>query len=438
MKHLPIKDYQWVDGNSELFTNVQSIGNLEDDAETGYIFQVDLHYPKRLHDAHNDYPFCAEKRQLQPEDFDIVKKMFLEKNNDRVANGNRKLPLTQSKVQKLLLTLYDKKKYVLDYRMLKLALKHGLELKKVHKILKFKQTPWIKSYIELNIELRKAARNEFEKEFFKLLINAIFGKTMENLRLRVDIKLVHSWEGRWGGRMLIARPNFKTFKIFDDDLATIELKRTNILMNRPIIVGMCILELSKVTMYKFLYDFLKPKYQENVRVAYTDTDSFILLIKTPNFYKDMIEHIEYFDTSNYPKSNEYGIVWKNAGVPGIFKDEAKGNVNVEFVGVGAKCYAVLSLAAENNVIKRSKGVQKSVVQNKIQFNDFLKCFKQHRELEKEQRAIRSINHDVYSITQKKIVLNPCDDKRFIRKRKSNTIAWGHYKLSDIHKKKKDE
>lgn len=427
---LPIGGYQWVEKNHELYTNVQAISNLSDNSDTGYIFEVDLGYPQHLHEMHNDYPFCAEKRQLPKEAFDIVRKMIVEKNIEREADGKKIVSTNIPKIKKLLLTLYDKEKYILDYRMLKLALKHGLELKRVHRILKFKQWCWLKRYIDFNIDLRKQAQNEFEKEFFKLLINSIFGKTMENIRLRADIKLVSKWGGRCGARMLISRPNFKQCRIFDEGLVAIELKRTTILMNKPVIIGMCVLDLSKITMYKFLYDFLKPKYKENVSVAYTDTDSFILSIKTPDFYEDMRNNIEMFDTSNYPWPNEYNIEPQNKGVPALFKDELKGNVMVEFVGLRAKCYAIRSLAEKDNVIKRSKGVQKSVVRRKIEFSDFLKCFQEHCEFDREQKSIRSLKHNVYSISQKKIALNPCDDKRFIRKQQSNTLAWGHYRIPD--------
>lgn len=439
--YLPTGGYQWLecdDVNSELFTNPSAILNLSDESADGYIFEVDLAYPQHLHDVHNDYPFCAEKRKLPAEAVEIVRNILL---SDSETRGRTAASI--SKTEKLLLTLYDKKKYVLDYRMLKLALTHGLELKKVHRIVKFDQSPWLKPYIDLNIALRKEAKNEFQKEFFKLLINSIFGKTMENIRLRADIKLVSKWGGRCGARMLIARPNFKQCRIFDEELVAIEMNKTSILMNKPIAIGMCVLDLSKITMYKFLYDFLKPKYGKNCSVAYTDTDSFILCIKTPDFYEDIRNNIDMFDTSNYPRDNEYNIGLENKGIPGLFKDELKGRVMVEFVGLRAKCYAVRTLYKKsdeimdkklkkkpNNVIKRSKGVQKCVVKRKIKFDDFLECFREHCELDRTQKNIRSLKHNVYSITQTKIALNPCDDKRFIRKRKSDTLAWGHYKISN--------
>lgn len=180
---LPIGEFQWVDANndecddigtneqSKLFSNVEAIMNLPDDGSEGYIFECDLHYPEKLHAAHSDFPFCAEKRKLPEEAFKIIKARDAEEAKKNKTKERKR----GNKIEKLLLTLYDREKYVLHYRMLKLALQHGLILKKVHRILKFKQTPWMKPYIDLNTELRKKADNDFEKAFFKLMNNAVFG-----------------------------------------------------------------------------------------------------------------------------------------------------------------------------------------------------------------------------------------------------------------------
>lgn len=138
-----------------------------------------------------------------------------------------------------------------------------------------------------------------------------------------------------------------------------------------------------------------------------------------------------FDTSDYPWPNEYNIERKNKKVPGLFTDELKSKVMVEFVGLRAKCYALRLIDKKDNVIKKSKGIKKCVVKRKIKFDDFVNCFKEHCELNKMQKTIRSIKHNVFNITQTKIALNPCDDKRFIRKNQSHTLAWGHYKIPDM-------
>lgn len=240
MQHLPIKDFEWCQNS---FTS-DEIMNLPDDATTGYIFEVDLEYPQHLHDKHKDYPLCAE---------------------------NRTVPGTKNE-RKLLLTLFDKKNYVIHYKMLKFALQQGLVLKTVHRVLQFTQSQWLKPYIELNTLLRTRATNDFEKIFYKLLINAIYGKTMENLRSRVDIRLKTDWNGCYGARKLIAKPNFKKYHIFNENLVAIHMNRTNILMNKPIAIGMSILDISKVLMYDFYYNYLQIKYGSDIGMVYTDTD----------------------------------------------------------------------------------------------------------------------------------------------------------------------
>lgn len=424
---LPIGEYQWVDQNmspeSQLFSSVDAIMNLSDDSKTGYIFEVDLHYPKKVHDAHNDFPFCAEKCVLPGEAFDIISAEDPEKKN---------------KITKLLLTLHDKENYVIHYRMLKLALRHGLVLKKVRRILKFEQSLWLKPYIDLNTGLRTKAVSDFEKALYKLLNNAIYGKTMENLRSRVDIKLVNKWWGKNGAETLIARPNFKKCRIFTDEMVAIEMQKSSILMNKPIAVGMCILDISKLTMYSFLYDFLKPKYKENITLAYCDTDSFVLDIQTSDFYDDIRNNIERFDTSDYPVPNDYNIERKNKKVPGLFTDELKGQIAVAFVGLRAKCYALRSLNDKkiNQKMKKSKGVKKSVLKRKITFKDYLNCIRKNSEIKRTQNTIRSIKHTVYSITQEKVALSPFDDKRYIIKPDGvDTLAWGHYAI-DLYERKK--
>lgn len=230
-QQLPIGDYQWIPertieqdfNTNDHQKNASKILNLKEDAKIGYIFEVDLHYPAEVHDKHNDFPFCPEKRGIP-----------------RITTTD-----------KLLLTFFDKEKYVIHFSMLKLALEQGLLLKKVHRVLKFKQSAWLKPYIDLNTKHRTLAKNEFGKSFYKLLNNAVYGKTMENLRLRTDIRLVSKWDGQGKnvGRKLVAQPNFKRCKIFDRNLVAIELNKSHILMNRPIIVGMCVLEISKVLIF---------------------------------------------------------------------------------------------------------------------------------------------------------------------------------------------
>ena len=181
--------------------------------------------------------------------------------------------------------------------ILKEALGHGLKLKNVRRVIEFNQEAWLKKYIDINTELRKKASNDFEKDFFKLMNNALFGKTMENVRKHRDIKLVKTDCKR---NKLVSEPNYHTMKLIEENLSIIEMKKVKVKMNKPIYLGLSILEISKTTMYEFWYDYMKSKYGDMVKLCYTDTDSLVMNIKTKDFYKDIAQDIqERFDTSNY-------------------------------------------------------------------------------------------------------------------------------------------
>ena len=153
--------------------------------------------------------------------------------------------------------------------------------------------------------------------------NAVFGKTMENLRKHRDIRLVSTGKRR---NQLVSEPNYHTTKWFSEKLLAIEMKKTKVKMNKPISLGLSILEISKTLKYEFWYDYMKPKYGDNVKLCYMDTDSFIMHIKTEDFYKDIADDVEKtFDTSNYEINRPLSI-GKNEKVIGLMKDELRGKI----------------------------------------------------------------------------------------------------------------
>ena len=181
------------------------------------------------------------------------------------------------KVDKLVASLHDKTEYVIHKRNLKEALNNGLVLKKVHRVIKFNQNAWLKPYIDMNTDLTKKAKNEFEKDFSKLMTNAVFGKTMENVRKHRDIKLVTTERRR---NYLVSEPNYHTTKFFTESFSAIEMKKKQILTNKPVYLGLSILEVSKILLYEFWYDYVKCKYGRKANLYFMDTDSFIVHIKT--------------------------------------------------------------------------------------------------------------------------------------------------------------
>lgn len=394
-QHMPLSGYKWINKFS-----IEDILNTPDDSMCGYILEVDLKYSQHLHDLHQQYPMCAEHR--------IPPKSKL--NN-----------------KKLLLTLYDKKKYVIHYSMLKYVLQQGLILKKVHRVLQFTQAPWLKEYIDLNTVNRTKADNEFEKDLFKLMSNAIYGKAMEDKRGHGVHRLVTKWDGLNGAKSLIVNPRFKNSIIFSENLMAIELNKSSILLNKPIAVGFTVLEISKLLMYRFHYDFMLKTFGSNCQLNYTDTDSFIYTLSCNDVYKDFIKPNKIvFDTSNYEPNNKYDIQLHNKKIPGLMKDENGGHIMTEFVGLRSKMYSTRVRGFDS--VKKAKGVKKYVLKENIKFSDYLDCIKNNCIITGRQNRIHNRKHKVFSISQKKILLSPFDDKLKILDNGINTLPWGHYKI----------
>ena len=252
----PGNGFKWIKDLTEI--DEEFIKNYDEDSDKGYILEVDVKYPRKLHDLHSDLLFLPKRRKID-------------------------------KCKKLVCNLRNKKKYIVHIRSLKQALNHGLKLKKVHRIIEFNQELWLKPYIDMNTKLRKIAKNDFEKDFFKLMNNAVFGKTMENVRKYRDIKFVTTDKK---GNKLVSEPNYHTINLISENLSIIEMRKTKVKMNKPIYLGLSILEISKLLMYEFWYDYMKPKYGENVKLCYMDTDIFIMNIKTEDLYKDIANDVE--------------------------------------------------------------------------------------------------------------------------------------------------
>ena len=214
------------------------------------ILEVDLEYPKELHDLHNDYP-------LGPEKVKVTEDML----SDYCKKIAEKYGISFGLVSKLIPTLGNKEKYVLHYRNLKLYMNLGLKVTKVHRVLKYDQSPWLKQYIDFNTEKRKNAKDAFEKDFFKLMNNSVFGKTMENIRKRVDVRLVTD---KKKFLKLTSKPTYVSSKIFNENLVAVHKIKETLTLNRQAYVGMCILDLSKTLMYDFHYNYIKKKYGKKV------------------------------------------------------------------------------------------------------------------------------------------------------------------------------
>ena len=289
----------------------------------------------------------------------------------------------------------------------------------VHKAISFNQSPWMEPYIRKNTELRKSAANSFEKDFFKLMNNSVFGKTIENIRKRQNIKLV---DNRDKALKLSSCHNFERATIFDPNLVAIHMKKTDIYFNKPIYVGQAILDLSKTLMFDFHYNYIRKKYANKSALLFTDEDSLMYQIRTDDFYSDISLDIQdKFDTSDYPPDHASGILTGvNKKVIGMFKDEVAGKQITHFVGLRPKLY---SFKIENcREVRKCKGIKKNVVKKGINFEDYVKCLFSGEKQMKTMKIIRSENHDIYSKEVNKVALSCDDNKRIINKNKLNTLA----------------
>ena len=236
--------------------------------------------------------------------------------------------------------------------------------------------------------------------------NAVFGKTMENVRKHRDNKLATTNKGR---NRLVSEPNYHTTRWFSENVLAIEMKKTKVKMNKPIYLGLSILEISKILMYEFWYDYMKPKYGDNVKLCYMDTDSFIMHIKKEDFYEDIANDVEKrFDTSNY-EVNRPIPTGKNKNAIGLMKDELGGKIMTEFVAFRPKTYSYLTDDCEED--KKAKGTKKCVIKQRLKFNDYKDCLLNNEIMLKSQQRFKSEKHDVYTEEVNKIALSSNDHKR---------------------------
>ena len=386
---LPVKNFKWM--RDEELIGWESVP---------CVLEVDLKYPEDLHDLHNEYPLAPEKLRI-------------------------------GKVDKLVPNLSDKKKYVLHHEALKLYLRLGLKLTKIHRGIAFEEEPFMSPYIKLNTDMRAKGTTDFEKDFYKLMNNSVFGKTMENVRNRVNVKLVTS-ERALG--KLAKKANFKSAQIFSENLIAVHMEKTKVKLNKPIQVGMSILDLSKTFMYGFHYDYVKPKWGDRAELLFTDTDSLCYEIETEDFYEDIKDDVSaWFDTSNYERDHPLFSV-KNKKRIGFVKDECGGNQIVRFVGLRSKLYSYEVDRLRNNEgkweyrveKKRCKGIREYVVKKRIRTDDYEECLFSGESQLRTMNVIRSRKHEVGSERINKTALSSDDDKRIILEDGIRTLAIGHY------------
>ena len=369
---LPTGGFKWVD------VNPNEISKLATRTDKGYLLEVDVSYPKELHNPHNDLPFMCERMEI---------------------NG----------VEKLVPNLRDKKNYVIHIQALNQAPQHGLRLDRIHRAIEFDQSPWLKTYIDFNTQLRMAATNDFEKEIFKLMNNSVFGKMMENIRKHRNIGVVTTEEKYL---RTVMKPNFKSGVLFDENLMGCEMDKIKVVMNKPVYLSQAILDLSKIVMYEFHYDYMVPKCGlEKLKLCYMDTDSLVYDIKTEDFYEDIANDVEArFNTSGYSKTDVRPLpISLNKKVIGLMKDELGGKLMTDFVALRPKLCSYKKLHGLEN--KKCKRIKKCVVKKTLTFEDYKTCLFSDSTEYRSQLMFRSAKHEVHTTEVNKATLNRDDDKR---------------------------
>ena len=410
-ERLPIGGFNWL---TDREINNFNVNDIPDNSDLGYLLEVDLGYPPALHDKHACYPLAPEKMSVHP---DLLSPMARD-----ICQQHKLKPVTNS--MKLIPNLYNKTKYIVHYKNLKLYLKLGLELLHIHRILEFRQEAWMKPYIDLNTTMRQRATNEFESQLFKILNNSCFGKSIEGVRGRTKVKFVNNPDTL---RKLASKPTFHSSKIFNDNLVGVQTHYANVYMDKPIYVGTCILEISKHKMFDFHYNVIQPKFGPRVKLLYTDTDSFMYEIETEDLYRELYDLRNYFDFSNYPKAH-FLYDDCNRKVAGYFKDETAGVPIVEFCGLKAKMYSFLVFSQESTKeksVQKAKGVVKATLRQ-IKHDDYIDCLMKCARLEHDFHSIMSKNHQLYTLHRKKVSLSAFDDKRYLLADNIHSLPYGHY------------
>ena len=413
-KKMPVQNFKFLD--LEQYEKIDW-KKLKTNGKKGYIIQCDLEYEDSLHDLHEQFPLGPEvgkisTEQLSPHQHRII---------DKLKQSGYKRTITE----KLLLTLRDKKEYILHCKNLKLYLKLGMKLRKIYRVLEFEQNDFLKPYIELNTELRKKAETEFEKDLWKLLNNSIYGKSIEDKRKHMNVKFALNPKQCL---KYVKSPLFENFKIINESLSLMKMKKKLVVLDKPIYIGTSVLELAKNYMYKIYYNMFKKYYNERLNLLYSDTDSFVFQIYTNDVeydLKNVFKNI--MDFSNYPKDHYCFDESKKKAIGYVKVENAEKHIQ-QFVGLKSKLYSIL--LNDKSEKRTAKGLNKSVLKNNVTHNHYVNVIENMTSYVSKMRRIQSQDHELKTIELQKHIFTAMDDKRFILDDGVSTLPFGHYKLNN--------
>ena len=397
-KNLPSNYLFYLDLNNLYgWSMVQNLptGNLKWEEENYYYtdkpctVEVDLEYTQEAKNKTWKYPLLPFNRVVNRNELSDYQ-------NDTLKSLNIK----NSKEPKLILYLFDKKKYIVYYKTLKFYESMGIKIKKIHRTISFDESNWLKPYIDNNTKNRSQAKCDFEKNIWKLMNNAPYGKFLENIRDRISINFPTENNCKYYATQL----NFEGMSNINNEIVIFKMKEKEVYYNKPIYVGSSILDLSKLKMYDFYYNLINKTWPLN-EICYTDTDSVILNINTEDLYEDLHNCRYDFDLCDYPKDHK-SFHEQNKKVIGYPKDETNGEPIKELIAVLSKVYGY-----DHHL--KIKGTSKSTIEKQITMDDLRHCIYHDEQLQKINYSIRSKKFDLFTLEQNKIACSPIDQKRYM-------------------------
>ena len=387
--------FQWMNQEELMLENMM---NIPAEGHEGCFVECTLDYPVTLHDLHADYLLAPVKTKITYNKLSPYAQ-FLCDMHDLKSTLNS---------EKWLMTFERRSFYVLHYRNFQIYVKLGMEVVAIHSALAFHQAPFMKSYVELNSAKRAKTTKKFDADLYKLAMNSLFGKTIENPEKRTKVKLCHSQREL---EKNVGHFSFKHSKIINKNLVGVEMKNSFVKMNKPFYVGNAVFESSKFHMYNFHYNVMKPVFDDRIQLLYTDTDYLLYKICSTDPYPELAQagQMGWFNFSNFPTEHTCHDDLNKCN-PGFFKDECNACPIREFVDLHSKMYSI-SIEGSENEVNVVKGVKKSVIENNLKFSNYLECLlcKQSYEC----KCIRSSRHRVHTLAMKKKTLSSFDDKRFL-------------------------
>ena len=411
---LPLRGFKWVE---EKEFETLDWENMETEGDEGYVLEVDLKYPDYLHEYHGNLPLAPENVEVNYFNLSPTAKKLLE------MSGGKK----SYKDVKLMGTFYDREDYIIHFKLLKLYLQLGMKLKKVHRVIRFEQSEFIKPFIEKCTWNRQQSKTKFEQDQFKKLANSVYGKTIQNVRNYVRVKLHLNMDSLMNAA---SDSGFKNYNIISENLVQTNHKLERIEHKQPLFIGFAILELSKHFMFDFFYNKLMKNLKCNLKMGMTDTDSFLFYVDDKKEFRSHIA--KYMDYSNYP-SNHHLFSEENKAKLGYFKDELGGRLTCqEFVGLRSKCYAMklVDIQDNRNDKKVCKGIGRVAIKNRLKFQHYKNCLFNKIQKRTDFCNISTKSHTIRTVRTRKKALSFFDSKRWIFDCEIHSTPYGSVEIRD--------